>query len=426
MGTWGVGLYSSDYALDMRGCIDAVVRLPFDPDRLLETICLTESSTANDVTDPDHTVFWLTVADRFARKGVDCPTARERALAIIADGADLATMASLGMDEKSLAGRRATLEILRLRLEQPVSADRRRGVLRAPQKLLLEVGEVLTYPVCRQTQSCEPINPYTVGKDWAFVKAWKQDGWGALVVAERRLLYDFLAWYRPLTAYQSVAGEPTLAELSAPGAWSLEQVGTLPSRHYQHLQLKSVGRIGIDPVRLDHFFPDRRVPVGPVVSDYSLVGSMSCHAQAPGDAFWDMTGETFRPGLRALADIEGGGEAPDRLNLSGAWRGEYSEAGVDPPRRVRATLKEVAGLIRGGIDEFPTEIDKPGRPLEAVVEGRRAGRAVRFIKRYVSATRRFIPILYDGEVDEGGGRIEGRWSMRTDRSGGFVMSRAEP
>lgn len=424
MGAWGIGLYSNDFAMDLRGCIDAVVRLPFAADRLLETICLTEASAADDVADPDHTVFWLTVADRFARKGIDCPTARDRALAIIADGADLATMASLGIDEKSLVKRRAMLETLRARLAEPVAAGKRRGVLKAPQKLLLEVGEALTYPICRKNDSCEPINPYAVGKEWAWVKAWKQDGWGAFVVAERGLLFDYLAWYRPLVAYRALQTEPTLADLAAPRAWGLRQSGTLTARHYANLQLKSVGRIAVDPDRLDYFFPDRGVPFGPVVSDISIANALTCHAHEPDGAFWDMTSEAIDPGLQALADIEAGAEAADDGALSGPWRGEYSDDGDDdPPRPFVASLKEGAGLVRGRIDEMATDTDKPGRPLEAIVNGRRAGQAVRLIKRYVSATRRYIPILYDGEVSETGDRIEGRWSMRTGRSGRFVMSR---
>ena len=31
-----------------------------------EYLCAAEPSTANDPKDPDHTVFWLTVADEFA------------------------------------------------------------------------------------------------------------------------------------------------------------------------------------------------------------------------------------------------------------------------------------------------------------------------------------------------------------------------
>jgi hypothetical protein len=65
-----------------------------------------------------------------------------------------------------------------------------------------------------------------------------------------RLLFDFLAWYRPIVAYRASQTEPTLAELAAPRAWSFQQSGTLTTRHYANLQLKSVGRIDIDEARL--------------------------------------------------------------------------------------------------------------------------------------------------------------------------------
>lgn len=115
MGAWGIGLYSSDFALDLRGSVKAVARLPFEPDRLLEFLCAAEPAAANNPEDSDYTIFWLTVADQFAKRGIDCARARDRALAIIADGADLAAMAALGMDEKSLVKRRAMLEQLRER-----------------------------------------------------------------------------------------------------------------------------------------------------------------------------------------------------------------------------------------------------------------------------------------------------------------------
>jgi hypothetical protein len=249
----------------------------------------------------------------------------------------------------------------------------------------------------------------------------------AFVVAERGLLFDFLAWYRPIVAYRASQTEPTLAELAAPRAWRFQQSGTLTTRHYANLQLKSVGRIDIDEARLDYFFPDRAVPFGPVVGDVSISGSFTSHFQEPDGEFWDITSEAIRPGLRALSDVEAGAEVSDDGSLGGPWCGEYSDDGDDdPPRSFVATLKEVAGLVRGRIDEMATATDKPGRPLEAIVEGRRAARAVRLIKRYVSATKRYIPIVYDGEASEARDRIAGRWSMRTGRTGRFVMSRAGP
>jgi hypothetical protein len=163
MGAWGIGLYASDFALDLRDSVKAVARLPFAPDKLLECLCATNPSAANDPEDTDHTAFWLRVADQFAKRGIDCIRARDRALAIIADGSDLAAMAAVGMDEKSLVKRRTMLEDLRKRITGPIETAKPRAVLKAPQKLLLAVVEVLTYPICRG----EPINPYAVGKEWA-------------------------------------------------------------------------------------------------------------------------------------------------------------------------------------------------------------------------------------------------------------------
>ena len=209
MGAWGSGLYSSDFALDMRGAVKAVARLPFPPDRLLEYLCAAEPSSANDPKDADHTIFWLTVADQFAKRGIDCADARDRALAIITNGADLTAMAALGMDDKSLVKRRAMLKELRGRIAAPIDIAKPRTVLKAPQKLLLGVGEVLVYPVCKGA----PTNPYAIGKNWAWVKAWQQDGWGAFVVVERGHAFDFLAWYRPLVIAEPLSDEPTLVEL---------------------------------------------------------------------------------------------------------------------------------------------------------------------------------------------------------------------
>src|SRR3974390_3237001 len=102
--------------------------------------------------------------------------------------------------------------------------------MKAPQKLLLDLGEVFTYPICKGA----PINPYAVGKEWEWVKAWKQDGWGAFVCVERGLEFDFLAWYRPLVITEPLSAEPALAELFKPYMWLLRRPGTLTARHYNN------------------------------------------------------------------------------------------------------------------------------------------------------------------------------------------------
>jgi hypothetical protein len=90
MGQGGCGLYSGDFALDLRSTITALLPLPFSPDRIAE--CESEPSAANDAADEDHTTFWLVIADQFAKRGVACERVRDEALAIIDTGQDVATM----------------------------------------------------------------------------------------------------------------------------------------------------------------------------------------------------------------------------------------------------------------------------------------------------------------------------------------------
>src|SRR5205814_6183713 len=113
MGAWGTGLYSGDFAMDLRGTIRAVARLPFSADRLVDVLCDAEPGAARSSVDYDHTVFWLVVADQFAKRGIDSPRARETALSIIDEGRDRGAMAALGMPEPDLRRRDRMLAELR-------------------------------------------------------------------------------------------------------------------------------------------------------------------------------------------------------------------------------------------------------------------------------------------------------------------------
>src|SRR5437764_10517715 len=119
MGMWGVGLYSGDFAQDLRGTIRAVTRLPFDNDRLVDILCETEPTAAHNPDDQDHTAFWLVVADQFSKRGIACDRVREKALAMIDAGSDLAMLEKLGMGSAGLKKRRRMLDELRLRLAAP-------------------------------------------------------------------------------------------------------------------------------------------------------------------------------------------------------------------------------------------------------------------------------------------------------------------
>src|SRR5439155_21330222 len=156
----GVGLYSGDFAMDLRSTVRAVSRLPFEADRLVQILRDCEPVAAGNPADEDHTTFWLVLADQFSKRGIDSVRARDAALAIIDNGLDLALLEKLGMKTADLRKRKALLAELRGRLTAPV-IKKTRSVLKSPQPLLMQVGEIYVYPTC----GGECINPYFPSKE---------------------------------------------------------------------------------------------------------------------------------------------------------------------------------------------------------------------------------------------------------------------
>jgi hypothetical protein len=155
MGAWGTGLYSGDFATDLRNTIRAVARLPFPADRLVDVLCDCEPGAARAADDPDHTIFWLVAADQFWKRGIDSPRARETALSIIDEGRDRATVTALGMGAADLRRREKVLAELRGRLVT-AAPSKARPILKAPQRYLMGIGECYAYP----TSGGDSINPY--------------------------------------------------------------------------------------------------------------------------------------------------------------------------------------------------------------------------------------------------------------------------
>jgi hypothetical protein len=131
VGVFGTGLYSGDFAMDLRSTISAVSRLPFVPERLVEILCDSEPGAARDATDEDHTTFWLVVADQFAKRGIVSDRARNKALEIINHGFDLSVLQKLGMSASDLRKRKKMLDELHTRLVAP-PVSKARPVLMAP------------------------------------------------------------------------------------------------------------------------------------------------------------------------------------------------------------------------------------------------------------------------------------------------------
>ena len=269
MGTWGTGLYSGDFAADLRGAVGAVARLPFDGPRLLAILTDAESA-AIDPDATEHCVFWLVTADQFAKRGIACDEARDRALAIIDSGRDLATMAALGMTERDLGSRRAMLMELRARLVAPAGPEKARSTLKKPQPLLLRTGDLIAYP----TAGGQCINAYFPTKD-AITGGWHQDGWGAALIVETGHVLGFLAWYRPLIAPMGDDGKPDRDGLLVQSDWVLKRPGTLSATHLKRLEIETIASLTVDAASFDAMFPGRPSGRSEAVNDIGLCNQLS-------------------------------------------------------------------------------------------------------------------------------------------------------
>lgn len=270
MGSWGTGLYAGDFASDLRSKIRAVARLPFDPERLVEILCESETAAAIDPDNEDYTTFWLVVADQFARRRISSVRARETALRIIDGGADIATQQKLGQSMTGLAKRNRMLEEVRQRIDAPQSRTQKRAVVSKPEPFLMDVGEALVYPLC--DGHCR--NAYIAKRENDMVGAfnarapWTPNGWGAAVIAERGRAFEFFTWYRPLVISRVLGTKPDLSVLREE-QWRLALPGNCSPTHFRRLQFERVGAFDISVDLVHATFP--RLLSG----DSSAIGDVS-------------------------------------------------------------------------------------------------------------------------------------------------------
>jgi hypothetical protein len=274
VGVWGAGLYSSDFALDLRSTIRAVARLPFDGERLLEILSQTAATAADNPNDEDHTTFWLVVADQFTRRAIVCERAREQALRIIDAGSDPAMCAGLGMKPPDLSKRRKMLQDVRERLNAPPVGKRPRSVLKKPQAFLMDVGDLLVYPTC----GGRCVNPYLASKEQdraATAMGWKQDGWSAVVIVDRGRAFDFLSWYRPLTLSTATVQKPTLEALRGDVLWKSRRAGTCSPVHFKRMELERIGALPIDQDKLRRVLPAMPPGTSEAIGDVSIANGLN-------------------------------------------------------------------------------------------------------------------------------------------------------
>lgn len=273
MGVLGAGLYSSDFAMDLRSCISAVVHLPFDENRLVDILCESEPRAANNPDDSDHAIFWLVLADQFAKLAIASPRVRAKALAIIDAGSDLNMQQALGANPADLKKCRKMLDELRNRITGPPPAGKKRSVLKKPQPLLMDIGDVFAYP----TAAGHCINPYVAPENrhkyrWA---AWNPDGWSACIIIDSGRAFDFLAWYRPLTLSAALASKPELEALRGKLQWKLRRAGTCSAVHLKRLEFEKLGTLALDREKVSLAFPGMAPGRDAAVNDISIANQLN-------------------------------------------------------------------------------------------------------------------------------------------------------
>jgi len=108
-------------------------------------------------------------------------------------------------------------------------------------------------------------------------------------------------------------------------------------------------------------------------------------------------------------------------NVTGIWQGLYSYSRSLDPASFIATLIETQSRVTGTTHEAHR---KTGETLCAMVTGSREGHLVHFIKRYEQAGEGYgADVRYEGTLTPDGTEIEGRWIIRADWFGRFLMIR---
>jgi len=226
MGAWGMGLYSGDFALDLKSAISAVSRLPLDEEGLVDAICQSEPVAAANPADEDHGTFWLVVADQFEKRQIFSRRVREAALAIIDGGKDAAMMQALGMKPADLRKRAQKLAELRTRLIAQPAVSAARKTIGGPQPYVFERHGVYAYP----TRRGEPINPYMSAKYYQ-ANPWQPDGVGLILILDRGRAFDYLPWYTAVRATAVAPAVPDRAAAASDVRWTAPGHGSCNEAH---------------------------------------------------------------------------------------------------------------------------------------------------------------------------------------------------
>jgi hypothetical protein len=111
-------------------------------------------------------------------------------------------------------------------------------------------------------------------------------------------------------------------------------------------------------------------------------------------------------------------------SLTGVWHGLYAGGAARGHVNFVATLLETASFVSGATHEPRAIGGAPGDILFATLMGDRSARTVRFTKSYDAADENYAVVEYEGTLSADGTEIDGRWTIRGNSSGTFLMIRS--
>ena len=110
------------------------------------------------------------------------------------------------------------------------------------------------------------------------------------------------------------------------------------------------------------------------------------------------------------------------FDLTGRWSGIFSYPAQFPPNTFEAEIRDSGGLVTGVITQPREFFEEDGPPRQAVIDGRREGDRLTFVKFYDDLDR--PTPHYHGRIQPGGDEVSGEWTIPGDWSGTFIMIRS--
>ena len=149
MGTWGTGIFQSDYALDVKDTYMDRIRKGEDDESVMNSLIAEYEREGDFNYDDTRYVFWLALAYIQWKTGRLDPMVKERALSCIQDGSELELWK--GETETTYRHRKKALADLE---EALLSPQRKRTVYRQPKDYYCgwEIGDVYALKISEEMQ----------------------------------------------------------------------------------------------------------------------------------------------------------------------------------------------------------------------------------------------------------------------------------